>query len=242
MPLRRLIALVLDLLVLAAGGLAGFLVALLAVESRNTIGSMGNIVVVFMLVAGGVVLAWVVLLGLVTLAGRSPGQRIAGLRYDGATSRMRRACHCLAAWLVPVALATVPALSLDAIGQYRNSALAQWEVETGWKRRHGELTGQRSDLEYAYRSGALKDSLTEAEYARRMQDYAGTIETLQREHARAIWWAPQWLAESDGIPWLLLAIGPVLLYALASLALLWRPPHAAAHDRMTGARIVANRS
>ena len=38
----------------------------------------------------------------------------------------------------------------------------------------------------------------------------------------------------------LLAIGPVLLYALVNLAWLFRPPHAAAHDRMTGVRIVAS--
>jgi hypothetical protein len=239
MLVRRLVALVLDLLVIAAGGGGGLLLALLAVESRNTIASMGNIVVVFMLAAGGAVLAWLVLVGLVTLAGRSPGQRIAGLGYDGATTRMRRACHCLLAWLVPVVLATVPALSLDAIEQYRSAALERWETGTGWKRRYHDLTVEKSDLDYAYRSGALKDSLTEAEYLKRMRDYDSTIESLQRERARALWWAPHWLAEIDGIPWLLLAIGPVFLYLLASLILLWRPPHAAAHDFMTGVRIVA---
>jgi hypothetical protein len=63
---------------------------------------------------------------------------------------------------------------------------------------------------------------------------------MQRERESALRWLPRWIVEADGIPWLLLAIGPVLIYALVNLAWLFRPPHAAAHDRMTGVRIVAS--
>lgn len=239
MPFRRLIAFTLDLLVLAFGGLAGFLAAVLTVDSRNTIASMGNIVIVFMLAAGGCIVVWVALVWMVTFTGRSPGQRMMRLRYDASTGRRGRACHYLMAWVAPVVLVVAPLVSLDVLGQYRNAALERWEKKHEWKRRYAELSGHRLNLEHAHRSGVLKDSATESEYERQMREYNREVDLLQRERTDAVWFVPEWLVEAGGILWLLLVYGPLVIYALVNLALLRRPPHAAAHDRITGARIVA---
>lgn len=240
MLFRRLIAFTLDLLLLGFGGFVGFMVAVLAVESRNTIASMGNIVIVFLLAAGGCALVWIVLLGMATFAGRSPGQRIMRLRYDAPAGRKRRACHYAMAWLAPVVLVVAPLIALDWLGQYRHTALERWEEKHEWKRRYDELSGHRSNLEEAYRSGTLRDSLTQPEYERQMRAFSKEADILQRERANAVWFVPEWLVDAGGFLWLLLVYGPLAVYALAHAVLLRWPPHAAAHDRIAGVRIVAS--
>ena len=211
MLLRRLIAFILDLLVLALGGLAGFLVAMLTVQSSNTIAGMGNIVVFFMLAAGGCAVAWAALVWTTTVTGRSPGQRVMRLCYGESASRKQRAVHCLLAWLVPVVLVAVPAVSLNLLGQYRNDVQRAYEDHT---RISPEIQGNQ-------------------------QDYDAKLNLLKRKISYTDWFAPEWLVGNDDIPWMLVMWGPLFIYALVNIALLRRPPHAAVHDRISGARIVA---
>jgi hypothetical protein len=118
MVFARFVAFTLDLLALALGGLAGFLVAALTVQSTNTIAGMGTIVVFIALSAAGCAVILTALLWMVTVTGCSPGQRAMGLRYcdDGENGkRQQRACHCLMAWLLPVVLVAVPAVVLNEL-------------------------------------------------------------------------------------------------------------------------------
>lgn len=211
MPLRRLIAFMLDLLVLALGGLAGFLVAMLTVQSSNTIAGMGNVVVFFMLAAGGGVVAWAALIWMTTVTGRSPGQRVMRLCYGESAGRKQRAVHCLMAWLVPVVLVAVPAVSLNFLSQYRNDV-------------------QRAHEDHARISPEAQGN---------KQDYDARLNALKRQIRHADWFAPEWLVGNDDIPWMLVMWGPLFIYALVNIALLRRPPHVAVHDRISGARIVA---
>lgn len=211
MLFRRIIAFMVDLLVLALGGLAGFLAALLTVQSSNTISGMGNIVVFFMLAAGGCTAAWAALLWMTTVTGRSPGQRVMRLRYDESAGRKQRAVHSVIAWLVPVMLVAVPAVSLNLLGQHRN------------------------DLQRAYEEHARLSPESQGN----KQDYDAKLIMLERQIRHADWFAPEWLVGNDDLPWMLVMWGPLFTYALINIALLRRPPHAAMHDRISGVRIVA---
>jgi hypothetical protein len=210
MLLRRLIAFMLDLLVLALGGLAGFLVALFTIQSSNTIAGMGNVVVFFMLAAGGCAVVWVVLVWVAAVTGRSPGQRIMGLCYKAPAPRKQRAFHYVMVWLVPVVLVAVPAVSLNFLGQYRNDVQRAYEDHV---RISPEIQGNK-------------------------QDYDARLNALKRKIRHADRFAPEWLVGNDDIPWMLAMWGPLFIYVLANIVLLRRPPHAAVHDRISGARIV----
>jgi len=201
----------LDLLVLALGGLAGFLAAMLTVQSSNTIAGMGNIVVFIMLAAGGCIMAWAALMWITTVTGRSPGQRMMRLRYSESAGRKQRAVHCLMAWLVPVVLVAIPAVALNLLGQYRNEVQRAYEDHV---RISPEIQGNK-------------------------QDYDAKLNLLKRKVKQVDWFAPEWLVGNDDIPWMLVMWGPLIIYTLVNIALLRRPPHAAVHDRISGARIVA---
>ncbi len=207
----RCIAFTLDLLLLTLGAFCGFLVAHFSMLSSNTIGSMGNIVVFVLVAVGGSTVALVLLLWIVTVTGRSPGQRVMGVRYDESGGRGQRARHYALAWLLPVFLVVIPALALNWLGNYRGNL----------QRAYMDHTQVRSESDSD--QPAYKEKLSE----------------LERQLKRADWFAPEWLVGNDGLPWMLVMFGPLLIYLLTNIVLLRRPPHAALHDRISRVRIVA---
>lgn len=236
MPFRRFIALMLDLLVLALGGVAGCMVALVTVPVSNTVGSLGNVVVFAFISALGYVVFWFALVGIVTVSGYSPGQRLMGLRYEKSAGRARRAYHCLLAWLVPAGLLVLPSVSLHLLNEYRETTLERWDRQHDWTRRYKEVAEAADDLRYAFRD----DKLTPSEYLPQKKEFDEKLEQLQRERRDAVWFAPEWLAQASGIPWLLLHGGLLCVYLIVTLALLLKPPHTATQDRIAGVRIVSS--
>jgi hypothetical protein len=205
-----MLAFMLDLLVLTLGGLAGLGAGLLGVQSSNTIAGMGNVVVFLMLAGGGCALVWVSLVGITAASGRSPGQRVMGLRYDVSVGHWQRSIHFFTAWLVPAVLIAVPALTLNGLGNYRN-----------------ELQREYSDYQQA-----------QPEPHARSPEFEAKLNALELKLKRADWFAPEWLVGNDDLPWMAVMYGPLLIYLLVNLALLRREPYTAVHDRITGVSIV----
>lgn len=70
--------------------------------------------------------------------------------------------------------------------------------------------------------------------------YREKLAELEHQLKRADWFAPAWLVGNDGLPWLLVMYGPLLIYVVINARLLRRPPFTALPDRIAGVRIVSS--
>jgi hypothetical protein len=234
-PRRRILAFLVDLLVLALGAGAGLALALLAMPRTGTHSSMGLVVLAILLPVLGATVCWIALGAMVIATGGSPGQRWMRLRYEGRAGYGRRAAHFLAAWLLPVALVALPVAAQLSVAKARDRALERWSQQHDWERRHNELATAASDLRDAHRFGTLPTT----DYDRQRQALEQDLLRLERERRDAVRLLPEWLAEPDETIWLLALAAAQLGYLLSALYLLVTPPHLAIHDRITGTRIVA---